>query len=61
MEKLILINWSDKMANEVTNKIIDIETKAKLSESNFSKSVSKVHVDASEVVSCSFTPNNYKI
>lgn len=61
MEKLILINWSDKRANEVTNKITDIETKAKLSESNFSNSVSKVHADASEVVPCSFTPNNHKV
>ena len=61
MEKLVLINWTDKKSVDVCKKLFEIQTKSDISVENFSNEITKVQSDNSITISHSFNPNNFKV
>lgn len=61
MEKLVLINWTDKRATDISNKLSEIQTKSNLAVENFAKEIKHAQSDNNITIPHSFDPTNFKV
>ena len=60
MEKLVLLNWTDRTANDVLKKIEILEHNVLSEESKFDENIKKVQSDNNIQVSINFNPEVYR-
>ena len=60
MKKLVLLNWTDRTANDVLKKIEMLEHNVLIEESKFDKNIKKVQSDNNIQVSINFNPEVYR-
>lgn len=60
MKKLVLQNWKDKTAQELTNKVTEIETNVKKEDEKLTSCISETKNVVAKEVPFSFSPEVYK-
>ena len=60
MKKLVLQNWKDKKAQELTNKVTEIETNVKKEDEKLTSCISETKNVVAKEVPFSFSPEVYK-